>query len=431
MGDRREKVKKHVRRVMRDYQNDLWFRAEATVRLNVMVNAFYAIYQTIQGIRFQSIWFAMLAVYYVMLTVNRVAILRFLRPDAADGREELRRYRKCGWYLLILTLAVLGLGVLVNFAGRHPVYPGSMIYVVGAFTLFTVWSGIKNAFAYRKLESPIISASKAVALACSLVSLYSLQAAALALYCTGSLTWIRQVANVASAFIIGIIVAWMAIHIIVRATRALQGKEDLSLVAVAKAKAIDRDNNLEMEHYRSEAQRQLETWQSYQGTKVEWKSYSGAHDRRAARMQERLAARDERKEKQREKNREQKKREKEMVKLIRQADLKEKAEARKKARAAAQAKARKKAQENADAKAAAKAEAKAEKAEVRAEAKAARAEARAEKADAKATKVEARAAKGEARAEKAEAKAAARAEAKAAKAEARAEAKAAKAETVK
>ena len=292
MTTRQERMRKRVEKAVRDYRNDLWFRAEAAVQLSVIVNAFYAIYQTIQGIRFQSIWFGMLAVYYVMLTGTRLAIVRFLRPDATDGREELRRYRTCGWLLLILTLAVLGLGALVNFAGKHPVYPGSMIYVVGAFTLFTVVSGITSAFAYRKLESPLISASKAVAVACSLVSLYSLQAAALALTCTGDRTWIRQVMNVVSALIIFIIVSWMAIHIIVRATRALQGKEDLSYVVAANAKALDKDNNVEMEHYRAEAQRQLEAWQSYQGTKVEWRTYSGTHDRRDTRMQERLAQRD-------------------------------------------------------------------------------------------------------------------------------------------
>lgn len=318
MAGRRERVKKRVRRVVRDYQNDLWFRAEATVQLNVLVNAFYAIYQTVQGFRYQSIWFAMLAAYYVMLTVNRVAILRFLRPDAADGREELRRYRRCGWHLLVLTLAVLGLGVLVNFAGQHPVYPGSMIYVVGAFTLFTVGSSVRNSFAYRKLESPIISASKAVAVACSLVSLYSLQAAWLALTCTGDRTWIRQLMNVVTAVIIAIIVAWLAIHIIVRATRALQGKEDLSIIAAEAAKAIDKDNNLEMEHYRAEAQRQLEMWQTRE-EKVTWKSYNGALERRDERMQQRLAERDERREAKRDKRRAQREAERERKKRAKEA----------------------------------------------------------------------------------------------------------------
>lgn len=306
MAIHRDRVKQRVQQVVRDYQNDLWFRAEAAVQMSCIVNGFYAVYQTVMGIRYQSIWFGVLAAYYVMLTINRVAIVRFLRPDAVDGREELRRYRTCGWLLLILTLAVLGLGALVNFAGKHPVYPGSMIYVVGAFTFFTVCSSVYNVIAYRKLESPLISASKAVAVAGSLVSLYSLQAAALALTCTGDRTWIRQVMNVVSALIIFIIVAWMAIHIIVRATRALQGKEDLSIVAAQAARAVDKDNNIEMEHYRSEAMRQLDMWRSYDGDKVEWRTYKGTHDRRDERMQQRLAERDQRKQEKREKHRAQK-----------------------------------------------------------------------------------------------------------------------------
>jgi hypothetical protein len=77
-----------------------------------------------------------------------------------------------------------------------------MIYVVACFTAYTVYTSLSNLITYRKLESPLISASKSVAMSCAMVSLFSLQAAALAFYCTDDLVWIRSRANLISAIVI-------------------------------------------------------------------------------------------------------------------------------------------------------------------------------------------------------------------------------------
>ena len=100
-----------------DYQSDVWYRAEAAVKLSLGINAAFAVYQFTMAFRFDSVWFAALAIYSVMLTLTRGTIVRYLRPDAKDGREELERYRSCGSLLVMLTLAVAFLGLVVNFAG--------------------------------------------------------------------------------------------------------------------------------------------------------------------------------------------------------------------------------------------------------------------------------------------------------------------------
>lgn len=275
-----------------DYQTDIWYRAETSVKLSLGINASFAIYQFYMATRFDSIWFASLAIYSVMLTFTRGTIVRYLRPDAKDGREELERYRSCGTLLIMLTIAVAFLGIVVNFAGEHPVYPGSMLYVIGGYTLYSVYMSVHDLITYRKLESPLISASKSVAVACTLVSLYSLQAAALAYYCVGENLWIRERANLASAIIICAIILGFAVHIIVRASRALAGKEDLSFVVVEKQKEIHKDNRMEFEHYASEAQRQLEYWKGKD--KVEWRTQGGAMERHDEEVRARIKARDER-----------------------------------------------------------------------------------------------------------------------------------------
>ena len=296
-----ERARERALAVVKNYQDDAWFRAEASVRLSVAINVVYSFYQTLQAIRYNRVWFMALALYGIMVTTTRLIILRFLRPDAADGREELERYRNCGHLLIMLTFAVAFLALVVNYAGEHPVYPGSMIYVVGAFTAWSVYTSIANLIEYRKLESPLISASKQVSMACALVSLYSLQAAALALYAVDDYLWLRARLNAISAVVICAIILLFAAHIINRASRALAGKEDLSFVVHEKRMEIHRDNNLEFEHYSAEAQRQLDYWRAKD--KVEWHTQGGAMERHDEQVRERLRARDERRKARRKKKR--------------------------------------------------------------------------------------------------------------------------------
>lgn len=289
-----ERMRDRALHIYHDYRNDAWFRAEASVRLSVTINVFFSCYQLFQAFRFNSIWFAALGIYSVMVTTTRVIILRYMRPDAQDGREELERYRSCGFLMLMLTFAVGLLALVVNLAGEHPVYPGSMIYVVALFTAYTVYTSLSNLITYRKLESPLISASKSVAMSCAMVSLFSLQAAALAFYCTGDLVWIRTRANLISAIIICSIILTFALHIIIRASRALAGKEDLSLVAAAAIIEQRKDNQIEMLHYTVETQRQLDYWQHKEGP-VEWRTQGGAKERHDEEIRIRLQERENRK----------------------------------------------------------------------------------------------------------------------------------------
>ena len=288
-----ERMRERALTVMHDYRTDDWYRAEASVKISLAINVAFAAYQVWMAIRYGSVWFAALGMYSIMLTFTRATIVRYLRPDAKDGREELERYRSCGELLVMLTCSVAFLGMVVNFAGEHPVYPGSMLYVIGAYTLYSVYMSISNLITYRKLESPLISASKSVAVACALVSLYSLQAAALAYFCTDELEWIRTWANIISAVVICGIILTFAVHIIVRADRALAGKEDLSMVAAQVIKEHTDDNDIEMLYYNVETQRQLDYWQH--ADKVEWRTRVGAHARYDAETQMRLRERDNRK----------------------------------------------------------------------------------------------------------------------------------------
>lgn len=231
MGKLIDKGRKTLLKAVNDYRTDLWFRAEASVHISTGVNLTYSLYQAMIGLTRRSAWFDALAVYYILLTATRVLMLHYIRHEAEDGREELRRYRRCGIMMFVLTFFVLIIGLLLNNGNSAPKsYPGHMIFVVGAFTLYTLVNSARNLWAYRKLESPLISASKSVNLAASLVSLYAFQAAVFAQFRTRIRASVITLFNVGTAGIACIVVGWISLHIIVRATRALKGKEDLYIV---------------------------------------------------------------------------------------------------------------------------------------------------------------------------------------------------------
>lgn len=226
-----EKGRKALLKAIRAYRTDLWFRAEASVYISTGVNITYSMYQAMIGLTQKSAWFDALAVYYILLTVTRLLMLHYIRHEAEDGIEELRRYRKCGWMMLVLTLFILIIGLIMNNGGSEPKeYPGHMIFVIGVFTLYTLINSARNLWNYRKLESPLISASKSVNLAAALVSLYAFEAAVFAEFRTLIRPAVITLFNVSTAGIACLVVGYMSLHIIVRASRALNGKEDLYIV---------------------------------------------------------------------------------------------------------------------------------------------------------------------------------------------------------
>ncbi len=267
LSESRERVIKAIN----DYRTDLWFRAEASVYMSCGVNITFSIYQVLIGITRQSYWFTALALYYVLITATRVLMLYYIRHEAEDGREELRRYRKCGIMMMVLTFLILFGGMLMNSGNSTPKsYPGHMVFVVGVFTVYTFINSILNLWRYRLLESPLISASKSLNLATAFVSLYTFEAAVFAQFRADINPSLITLLNVLTAAGAMIVVTWMSLHIIVRASRALKGKEDLYIV-------IDDAKTGYQKEFRSD----VSTWIANMGENVpDWaRQYSEYSDR--------------------------------------------------------------------------------------------------------------------------------------------------------
>ena len=221
-------IKKPLRRFYKSYQDDPWLRAATSTKMSAVINLFFVFYQAYNAYQRQSLWFAALSVYYAWLTFMRVNIVTYMQTMAADGREELRRYRSCGYWLLLLTTVVMILGVVSNRLGYRPSYTTPMLVFSTLFAIYNVTASIINLHKWRKLEDPLISASKALSLSCALVSVYSLQTAAIGRLAATSDARFINFLTYATPTVIFLVIASISLFIILRVNWVLKaiGSDD-------------------------------------------------------------------------------------------------------------------------------------------------------------------------------------------------------------
>ncbi len=221
-------IKKPLRSFFKAYQDDPWLRAATSTKVSAVINLFFVFYQAYNAYRRSSLWFAALSAYYAWLTFMRVNIVTYMQTLAADGREELRRYRRTGVHLLFLTTVVIVLGIVSNRLGYRPSYATHMLVVVALFAFYNVTAAVINLHKWRKLEDPLISASKALSLSCALVSLYSLQTAAIGRFAATSDARIINFLTYATPIVIFLIIASISLFIILRVNWVLKaiGSDD-------------------------------------------------------------------------------------------------------------------------------------------------------------------------------------------------------------
>lgn len=164
------------------YMTDAAFKVETSLYISLAINLAYAALKLTMGIVHSSFWLGAVAVYYILLSALRFFLLHYMHA-AHEKQNRLNEYcllRLCGVLLLILNLALSAIVLQMVRDNQGYSYPGSLIFVVGAYTFYTVTRSIIDIVKYQKYKSPVLSASKTIRFAEALVSLLSLETAMLA-----------------------------------------------------------------------------------------------------------------------------------------------------------------------------------------------------------------------------------------------------------
>lgn len=205
---------------------DFIFRSELSLHGGLSMNILYSALNLFSGIRFRSAWFFFLFFYYIMLSVMRVALVRYVHRSriGQDIPSEFRRYRSCGILILLMNQALIGIVIYIVCQNRGFDYPGLLIYTMALYTFYITITAIVNVIRYRKHGSPVLSASKAISLTAAMVSMLSLETAMISRFGADQPDF-RRIMTSASGGCVCIIVLGMALYMIIKSTKRLKELE--------------------------------------------------------------------------------------------------------------------------------------------------------------------------------------------------------------
>ncbi len=203
------------------YMTDVRFRTGVSLYQGFFINLVYIVMKLVSGILYRSTWFIALAVYYSLLAVMRLLLVR--RLNVQDEASELRRYRLCGFMLLFMNQALAGIVIFIVHQNQGFDYPGLLIYAMAVYAFYAVILAIVNVVKTRRHNSPILSAAKAINLVAAMVSILSLETAMLAQFGGNDDPMFRKAMTAATGGGVCTIVIGMAIYMIWRANKNLKG----------------------------------------------------------------------------------------------------------------------------------------------------------------------------------------------------------------
>ena len=207
------------------------WRADTRLRVNTSLygslawNTLYGIFQMWLGIQHRTFWFTSLGTYYICLAVMRFFLLRHTRKYAPGERKrsELLKYRACGWVFLVMNLALTLIVFFMLYWNRTFVHHMITAIAMAAYTFTSFTVAIVNVIRYKKYNSPVYSASKAISFAAACVSMLTLTSTLLTTFSDETMGAMEQkmmLGSVGGA--VSAVVVAMALYMIVSGTRKLK-----------------------------------------------------------------------------------------------------------------------------------------------------------------------------------------------------------------
>ena len=219
------KAFKDENKYARIWQDDTRLRVNVSLYGTLIYNTAYALLQLGMGFWHHTFWFYSLAGYYISLAVMRFFLVRHTRRHRSGEKmlEELVKYRACGIVFLVMNLALALIIFFMVYWNRTFKHHEITTIALAAYTFTSLTFAIVNTVKYRKYNSPVYSASKAISLASACVSMLTLESTMLTTFGeeTMSLTGRRILLGISGGVISAFIIA-MAIYMIVKGTKKIK-----------------------------------------------------------------------------------------------------------------------------------------------------------------------------------------------------------------
>lgn len=195
------------------YLTDLAFRGSVSIYQGMAVNFFYVVFRIIAGIRYASVWFVSMAVYYLVLGGVRAYLIVCYRRR--NPELERRCYRTTAWLLFLLNIPMGGMIVLMVRTNSGFSYPGSIIYLSALYTFYATTASVIHLVKFRRLGSPVLSAAKVLNLISAMMSILGLQTAMISRFSENGERFRMAMNTVTGGFVYGaviVIAVYMLLH---------------------------------------------------------------------------------------------------------------------------------------------------------------------------------------------------------------------------
>ncbi|MDE7172505.1 MAG: hypothetical protein K2O11_11635 [Oscillospiraceae bacterium] len=208
------------------YLTDKYFSVWYGLALSFIINLSFAVLKLVYAVLYSSFWEGGLAIYNILLCVVRLYLLASFPKGQKrfSYQDELRRYRMTGRFLFLLDAALAVISTLIVLRGNGYHYPGILVYAMAFHAFYSLTLAIINTIKYRKFNSPVLSAAKAVNLTTALVSMFSLETALIAQFGADQ-QYFRLIMTSCTAFAVCVTVLSSAIYMVTKSKKIFKKLE--------------------------------------------------------------------------------------------------------------------------------------------------------------------------------------------------------------
>ena len=218
---------RHQNPLVKRWVEDVRFRMNVSLYGSLFWNGAYGLLQLWLAVVNRSFWYYSLACYYVLIAVMRFFLLRYVQCHRPGEQMtlELKKYRTCGWILLLMNLTLALMVFFMVYWNRSFVHHPIVTIAMAAYTFTAFTVAIVGLVRYRAYHSPAYAAVKTVRLVAACVSMLTLESAMLNAFGAETDALTRQGLQAATGAAVTAFTVTVAIFMIVRASRALKNKE--------------------------------------------------------------------------------------------------------------------------------------------------------------------------------------------------------------
>ncbi len=219
------KTFKEENKYARRWLDDDRLRVNVSLYGTLIWNTAYAVFQLGLGFWHRTFWFYSMAGYYIALAVMRFFLVRHTRRHRPGEkmREELMKYRTCGIVFLLMNLTLSVMVFFMVYWNRTFHHHEITTIAMAAYTFTAFTMAIVNICKYRRYNSPVYSASKAISLAAACVSMLTLESTMLTTFGDGNTDALtRKILLGTTGGAVSLFIIITALYMIVQSSKKLK-----------------------------------------------------------------------------------------------------------------------------------------------------------------------------------------------------------------